>query len=455
MRNVKPTIASAAAVLAFAVLPAQAQIPGFLGQISTGPNNDITDVPGLLVGHYEQIGDGFLTGTTVVYAPDGAVGGVDVEGGGPGTRETDLLDPGNLVNRVNAIVLSGGSAYGLDAAMGTMLWLEEQQKGYTVGVTPDQVVPIVPSAILFDLNRGGEFKARPTQEFGYNAIENAGPGPIAQGTVGAGTGASAGGVKGGIGSASADLGNGIYVAAIVGLNPAGRPFRSDTCEINAAYLEIDDEFGPLTAPTPADCEDSGFGQTNTNISFGDVQPMNTTIGIVATNFPLDKAQAKKMASVAHDGMARAIRPVHSQFDGDTIFAMGTGLVEQTNECGTPTEGFISTDTGCVLLQNTIYQAGADAFSRAIVHALLNAESAGGMTSYCDEFPTACNGTGGTGGGGTAPQPAPDPEPAPEGDGSNLPATGGGLALAATVAIAAGTRLRRLRRSGVPTDGTGA
>jgi len=395
------------------------------------------------VGHFDKSDEGFLSGTTVILTRDGAVGGVDVSGGGPGTRETDLLAPGNLVERAHAIVLSGGSAYGLDAAHGTMLWLEEQQIGYPVGFTPDQIVPIVPAAILFDLGRGGLFTARPDQDFGYQAAANAAGGPVATGNVGAGMGASAGGLKGGFGTASIDLGDGIYVAAVVAINAAGQPFNPATCELYGAYLEVGDEFGGLTTPAPEDCQDSGFGGSSASTTTEGVNALNTTIGVVATNLPLTKAQAGKMAAVAHDGMARGIRPVHTQFDGDTIFALSTGKGQITSEC--TTAAVFPVDAVCTIVLNDVFQAGADAFTRAIVHAMIDAQTVAGLTSYCDEFPTACAGTSGpatdggagqtTGGGGATLEESPLPIP--------TPVTGGGLG-AAVLLIAGALFLRRRR-----------
>lgn len=414
---------------------------------STGQNNAITDVPGVEVGHFDKAGDGFLTGTSVILTRDGAVGGVDVSGGGPGTRETDLLDPGNLVNRVHSIVLSGGSAYGLDAAHGTMLWLEEQEIGYPVGFSSDQIVPIVPAAILFDLGRGGEFTARPDHDFGYNAAANAAGGPVATGNVGAGMGASAGGLKGGFGTASIDLGDGIMVGAAVAINAAGRPFNPATCELYGAYLEIGDEFGDLTAPTPEDCQDSGFGGSAASTTTEGANSLNTTIGVVATNLPLTKALAGKMAAVAHDGMARGIRPVHTQFDGDTIFALSTGQGQITSEC--VSAAVFPVDAVCTIVLNDIIQAAADAFTRAIVHAMIDAETTAGITAYCDEFPTACGEETGSGtdGGGSSTEPPPGEGGGTPGDSPlpvPTPVTGGGLGVGALL-IAAAVLVRRRRR----------
>jgi L-aminopeptidase/D-esterase-like protein len=202
-----------------------------------------------------------------------------------------------------------------------------------------------------------------------------------------------------------DLGNGIVVAAIVAVNAAGQPFNPDTCELYAAYLEMGNEFGDYRKPKAADCADSGFGSSDAAAdALDEARSLNTTIGLVATNFPMTKAQAQKMAGVAHDGMARAIRPVHTLFDGDTVFALSTGKGQITSEC--TTAAVFPADTACTLLLNDIYSAGADAFGRAVAHAMLNAKSTHGLVSYCDEFPTACGqaaagpGTTPGGGGGT-------------------------------------------------------
>lgn len=363
MKTAKGRFALSLAALALTGSFALAQLPG--------PNNAITDVAGVLVGHYQETTDGALTGTTVVLIPDGAVGGVDVRGSAPGTRETDLLDPINMVQEVQAIVLSGGSAYGLESATGVMRYLEEQGIGYPVG--QDRVVPIVPAAILFDLGRGGDWTRRPTADFGYQAALNATDGPVAQGNVGAGTGANAGGgIKGGLGTASIVLENGITVAAIVAVNPAGRPHNPETGELYARWLELDGEFGGLGNPAQL----TGFqGAPENYLSYFTDQystVQNTTIGIIATDAVLTKAQAEKIAQMAHDGYARALRPVHTMGDGDVIFAVGTGAIElEGNAFG------------------AIGSAASDVMARAIVHAIINAQSVGDRLSYCDTFVGVC------------------------------------------------------------------
>ncbi|MCF7929629.1 MAG: P1 family peptidase [Spirochaetales bacterium] len=338
-------------------------------EFSTGPNNAITDVSGIEVGHYDKN----YTGTTVILARGGAVGAVEVRGSAPGTRETDLLDPINLVDQVNAIVLSGGSAYGLAAADGVMLWLEEQGIGWPVG--GGNLVPIVPSAILFDPGRfGREFSDRPTAEFGRKAAENLAEGPVDQGNVGAGAGAISGGMKGGIGTASIDLGNGVIVGAIAAINSGGSTIDPNTGLPYASFLEIGDEFGDLKETVAA----KGTGE---QIALAGSEPVkNTTIAVVATNVKLTKTQARKIAEMAHDGMARAIRPAHTMFDGDTVFVLGTGELSPEVLKQEAAWGYMPANI------NKIGSAAADTLSRAIVHGILNAQTVGEVKSYLDAYP---------------------------------------------------------------------
>ena len=342
---------------------------GDSGKLRTGENNAITDVPGVEVGHSSDF-EG-LTGVTAVLCREGAVAGVDVRGAAPGSRETDLLEPGNLVQKVQAIVLAGGSAFGLDAAAGVMRYLEERGHGQVVA--DGRVVPIVPAAVLFDLDVG-IWESRPTAEHGYRAAESASSGKPAMGNVGAGTGAKAAGVKGGLGSASAVFENGLVVAALVVVNSAGRTFDPGTGRLFARDLELGQEFGELGSPQGEPAQsDSDYSQHLPDK--GSRVGGNTTIGVVATNALLDKAQARKIAQVSHDGMARAIRPAHTVFDGDTIFAMATG---EHPLSGTAEQARLGAVAG-------------DVFSRAIVHAMLAARSTGGLRSYCDLFPNLCRG----------------------------------------------------------------
>lgn len=322
-----------------------------------GPTNSLTDVVGLKVGHFERTDGGYRSGTTVILAEPAATASIDVQGGGPGTRESDLLAPGGLVTQVNAIVLSGGSAYGLDASTGVMRWLEEQGQGYPIA---GGVVPIVPSAILFDLGRGGDFSKRPDAVFGYAAAENANSGPVAQGRVGAGTGA-----RHGLGTASVVLDNGYTVAAIVGLNPAGSPVNPGTCQPYGLFLELEGEFG-LVAPDPSECAPADAGPS----SVPQGAAFNTTIALVATDAPLDQTQAQRMAKVSNSGLARSIRPIHNLGDGDAVFGVATGNPGQGPELS-------------LRDLQLIYNAASDALGRAVVHALL----AGG--TYCTDYPSAC------------------------------------------------------------------
>ena len=275
----------------------------------------ITDVAGLTVGHFTH--PARATGCTVVLCPDGAVAGVDVRGGAPGTRETDLLAPENLIERVHAVLLSGGSAFGLDAAGGVMRWLEERGHGYAVG---NVRVPIVPAAVLFDLWHG-DLSIRPDAAAGYAACEAASSAKPAQGNVGAGAGAVVGklfgierAMKGGIGSASIRI-SGVTVAALVAVNAIGDV--------------IDPADGSVLAGARTGADSRHLLHSAAALLRGDVPPrlqagMATTIGIVATDAQLDKAQCRKLAGMAHDGLARCINPVHTAHDGDTLFALATG-----------------------------------------------------------------------------------------------------------------------------------
>jgi len=344
--------------------------------VATGKKNAITDVPGVEVGHYHRNN----TGTTVVLVRNGPVGGVDVRGGAAGTRVTDGLSPTSLVDKVHAVVLTGGSAYGLAAADGVMLWLEEKKIGWPGG--GGNVVPIVPAAVLFDPGRfGRSFQDRPTAEFGRKACENTFSGPVEMGNVGAGAGAISGGIKGGIGTASVDLGDGVIVGAIVAVNSAGSTVNPETGEFYAKYLEVNNEFGGLISPF------SSAGLSTYEVP--EVASMetselvkNTTIAVVATNVQLTKAQARKIAEMAHDGMARAIRPVHTMFDGDTVFCLATGELDPAVLKQQAAWGNTAANV------NKLGAAAADALARAIVHAMLSARTVGDVPSYRDKYPGA-------------------------------------------------------------------
>jgi L-aminopeptidase/D-esterase-like protein len=277
----------------------------------------ITDVEGIKVGHFTETRR--PTGCTVILYERGAVAGVDVRGSAPGTRETDLLKPTNLVDKVNAVVLSGGSAFGLDAATGVMRYLEEHDAGY---VTAGGKVPIVPAAILYDLNVG-DGKIRPNADAGYKACVAAKSGPLDEGSVGAGAGATVGKIgggmpmKGGLGTSSIKLSNGLVVGAIVAVNCLGDVIDPRTGKIVAGARTADGKGFLNIIQTYR----SGRGLIQ-NPPAG----QNTTIGVVATNARFDKTQMTKIAEMAHDGMARAINPTHTPSDGDTLFALSTGTV---------------------------------------------------------------------------------------------------------------------------------
>lgn len=283
-----------------------------------GPRNLITDVAGLSVGNADDAG--LKSGVTVVLCDEPAVAGVQVLGGAPGTRETDLLEPHNTVETVNAIVLSGGSAFGLDAASGVQAALREKSIGFEVG---GQCIPIVPSAILFDLINGGDKdwgRYPPYRELGYSAVQNAAL-DFAIGSAGAGTGALTANLKGGLGSASTVLPGGVTIGALVAANPVGSTTIGESGHFWAAPFEIGDEFGGLGYPSPLPAN-----ATDIALKFRQRPKAgaNTTIAVIATDAVLTKAAAKRLAIAAHDGFARAIWPTHTPFDGDLVFALATG-----------------------------------------------------------------------------------------------------------------------------------
>ncbi|MGW0825173.1 P1 family peptidase [Streptomyces sp. NPDC002845] len=323
----------------------------------------LTDIAGLRVGHATRIGGGRLTGTTVVLAPEGGVvAAVDVRGGGPGTKETDALDPRNVVQKVEAVVLTGGSAYGLDSASGVMAWLEERGRGVRVGPDPAHVVPVVPAACVFDLGRGGDFRARPDADTGRAAVEAAAAsepgGAVEEGCVGAGTGAVIEHIKGGVGTASVVLGSGITVAALVVANAAGSAMDPETGVLYGELLQ-----GGRAAYPAAEVHEAARQRLAEVAARNAPPPLNTTLAVVATDADLTRAQAQKLAGTAHDGIARAVRPVHLLHDGDTVFALSTGARPL------PPEG--------PLALNGVLAAGADVVTRAIVRAVRAAESVEG------------------------------------------------------------------------------
>jgi L-aminopeptidase/D-esterase-like protein len=344
-----------------------------------GRMNSITDVGGIRVGHHHRLdadaslGAGWACGVTVVLTPPGTVCGVDCRGGAPGTRETDLLDPANTVRFVDAVLLAGGSAYGLAAADGVMRWLEDHDRGVAM---EGGVVPIVPGAVIFDLPVGG-WDRRPTAEFGHAACAAAAGGDVmAVGTVGAGVGARAGVLKGGIGTASTALPSGVTVGAVVAVNSAGDVVDRATGLPWAA--DLIEEFA-LTRP-PAE-QIAAFAQLPSPLS-----PLNTTIAVVATDAALSPAACRRVAIAAHDGLARTIRPAHTPLDGDTVFALATGAVEVAPGANSNTvPAAFSPETGLV---TEVGIAAADCLARAVLIGVLAAESVAGIPTYRDMLPGA-------------------------------------------------------------------
>ncbi len=283
-----------------------------------GPKNLITDVAGLLVGN--AIDEKVRTGVSVVVCEEPAVAGVQVLGGAPGTRETDLLEPQNSVEKIHALVLSGGSAFGLDAASGAQAALREQGKGLEIG---GQHIPLVPGAILFDLLNGGDKdwgRYPPYRELAYEATRQASS-DFAIGSAGAGYGALTAGLKGGLGSASTVLDNGLTIGALVGVNATGSATVAGSRHFWAAPFEIGDEFGSLGLPSPMPPDATDLALKYRLMRF---TGLNTTIAIIATDADLTKAQAKTLSIAAHDGFTRAIWPAHTPIDGDLVFALATG-----------------------------------------------------------------------------------------------------------------------------------
>jgi len=325
--------------------------------------NAITDIPGVRVGH---AGDGKLgSGTTVVVFDKPVTASVDVRGGGPGTRETALLDPAQTVEGIDAIVLSGGSAFGLDAASGTQAYLREIGRGFRIR---DAVVPIVPAAIMFDLLNGGDKnwgRYPPYREFGYEAAKNAGT-DVALGSAGAGLGATTATLKGGVGTASAMTPDGITVGALVVVNAVGTTVIGDGPHFWAAPFEQGKEFGGRGWPSSISPSDLAIRAK------GGAQE-NTTIGLIATDAALNKAQCNRLAVMAQDGLARAIYPVHTPLDGDTIFSAATGVKPLAD----PFYGLAS-----------LGMLAANVMARAIARGVCEAKAlpfAGSLPSWKDKF----------------------------------------------------------------------
>jgi putative pantetheine hydrolase len=335
--------------------------------------NAITDVPGIRVGQTQRVGEGWLTGTTVVLAPpEGAVGGVDVRGGGPGTRETDLLDPRNLVERVHALVLSGGSALGLAAADGVAGRLLRDGIGLPIG-GPGEVVPIVPGAVIADLGRGGTFAHHPDAGFGeaaYDAAQDEAGTHVEEGNRGAGTGARAGGLKGGVGTASTTLADGTILGALVVVNAVGSCVDPATGELWAARHCLDGDLPALRQPNEAELETARAAAAAQDALWR--PPLATTLVVIATDATLTKAQCAKVSGLGHDGLARAINPVHTMFDGDTVFTVATCAA------GAPD----------LFAFHPLLEAAGTCVTRAVARAMLAAESTHDLRSYRDAFPSA-------------------------------------------------------------------
>ena len=321
----------------------------------------LTTITGLRVGHHTLMER--PTGCTVVLVDgDGATGGVSQRGGAPGTSETDLLGPLNQVDKVNAVVLSGGSAFGLDARQGVVRYLEEHKIGWNVGAAG--VVPIVPAAILFDLGFGGDPKIRPTADCGYRAAAAASNGPVAEGNVGAGAGATVGkmsgagtAMKGGIGTASVTLPNGLAIAALVAVNAAGDVIDPLSGQIVAGVRTAD---GKTLADARALLRSGSVGG-----AAGGRPGVNTTIAVVATNARMSKADINRVALMADDGLARAIRPSHTTSDGDTVFALATGRWQGQTSV------------------TVVGALAADVLAEAVVRAVVQARASGGLPAARD------------------------------------------------------------------------
>ncbi len=331
--------------------------------IRVGSKNLITDVPGIKVGNSDD--SELRSGVTVIKPDEPAIASVDVRGGGPGTRETDALNPDCLVDVVHAVTLSGGSAYGLNAAGGVMSCLAERKIGFELG---GAIIPVVPSAILFDLLNGGKKdwgKDQPYTRLGMEAAEACDT-EFKLGNSGAGFGAVAGGMKGGLGSASFVYSDGeseITIGAIAAVNSMGSVTMPESGVLWAYPFERGREFGGLR-PTPS------TGDLDLDYSFGLPVGKNTTLVTVATDARLSKPQARRIAIMAQDGLARAIRPIHSPFDGDSVFVLSTGKQELSDP-----------DAGLARLG----MLAADCVARAIARGVYEAESLGGFESYRERF----------------------------------------------------------------------
>ncbi len=343
----------------------------------------LTDVPGVLVGHTTLTDEGRLTGCTVVVPPLGTVGGVDVAGGGPATCETDALAPGTVTGRVDAVLLTGGSAFGLPAVAGVQRWCEGQGRGFDVGVG---VVPVVPALALFDLGRGGDPAARPGPDAAAAAATGAHGGPVPTGTVGAGTGAvcAAGSLAGGVGTASVQLPGGARVAALVAVNAAGSPVDEQDGRLLAATAF---PTGAMRPPAPDAAEHAPAAATAAA-----APPRNTTLVVVATDAALDGAGCTRMAAAAQAGLARSLDPVATLVDGDAVVALATGArpVADAAPRGRgdgPAWPVAQDRLGTVAVQAAAATATAMAVADAVLSARTLRTPAGPVPSYRERYPS--------------------------------------------------------------------
>ena len=353
-----------------------------------GPNNAITDVDGILVGHHQRTDGNHQTGVTVVWAPGQAVGSVHIGGGWPGTINTDVLQPAKAQQKIDVVFMTGGSYYGLRTFGGIMEWLEQGK--YGMPSLPGHVNPLVTGAVVWDLNRGGAFDARPTQEFGVAAMTAARSGSVAQGNVGAGAGTRTFGglaLKGGVGTASAVLG-GITVGVLAVVNAVGTPVDLQDCSLRGTLVNVQNEFAGYRRPSKADCDalkrarnipvsSSGsdidrFTVASADAGDGSGRHANTTLSVVATNAALTKSQAYQLAVAVNSGNAGVIQPFNTGDDGDAVFAMATGKVDIDSA-----------------RFETLLTVAREVAGRSIAHAMLRATSARTLQSYCDALPSAC------------------------------------------------------------------
>jgi putative pantetheine hydrolase len=353
----------------------------------SGRLNAITDVEGIEVGQFNRTDGQYLTGTTVVWAPDQATASVYVGGGWPGTINTDMLDPNKKAQKLDAAFLTGGSGYGLSVFTGIIRWLEEHGHGTQVGSTKDQLLPLVSGAVVYDLGNGGNSKARPDDSFGYAAIAAAKGGRVDQGNVGAGTGTVAlGGLltKGGVGTASVVV-DGTTIGALITVNALGTPVDSQDCSLRGVSAGFRGEFPKYSKPSSADCDlilkSNKIAVMPKTGAAHESQPdtashPNTTIGVIATDAILSKQQVWQLAKTANDGIGEVITPFNTIDDGDTIFAMATDKRPISD----------AQFSKLLIVVNNVV-------ARAIAHAMLEAVTVktprGNFRSYCDRLPSAC------------------------------------------------------------------